>query len=104
MACHFQTLEPHHGVCINSQGCGQLLVHTDKHLTTGRMCGHYVAVVSHSPSDTTFSFRTRGRLASRQLFCVGVTATATGHKLPRVHLLKGAELSLRTERMDWCME
>ena len=28
-----------------------------------------------------------------KLFCVGVTATATGHKLPRVHLLKGAELS-----------
>ena len=42
---------------INSQGCGQLQVHTYKHLTIGRMCGHHVAVVSqihHSHNSSQF--------------------------------------------------
>ena len=81
-------------VCCPVLSVSRVLVDLSSVVSCGSACVVFVRV---SARTCLFVFvfvcvcKVRG--AVWKLFCVGVTATATGHKLPRVHLLKGAELS-----------
>ena len=80
-------------VCCPVLSVSRVLVDLSSVVCCGCACGVVCAgLCAHMLVCFVFVCVCKVRGAVWKLFCVGVTATATGHKLPRVHLLKGAEL------------